>query len=818
MTEVTSEIPSRETILLSLKDDPIFIGEGTDDKKATLPSVDDIMAQDSRLSEELHNLNNLKLLSSLIHEFNTNLKLLEVENCYYSLENLRKKFKEKRGSFTRQSLRFQRSVTDYMDSLHLKFSNLIYDIMTVGFWHLHEDHIGFSPVSQWDQEKIEFEYDTFTMFLRQQLFPNNVLDSSHWLLSEMEFGDAKEAVRHKLSLLLKDYIQFSKPISLIKSAIISGSTEIEFRKDENSIYLKPIPRGASQGIEQALNNFKALNEFLMDVVPPCDRHTFFNNLGRLLSTELTDRVKSNASVILGSQDSSLKSLVTQLNEQLIQISKLSDGDWNFTGTDIQHLLNDSQLYINLLVDKLFNQEILEIRKVFNDKSQSWRETTIVDLPLEAAENGANDANDAKNWKPSQTDSSNVEIQGDDEDTWNWDVDKTIQTEREVGDSVESEEDYDADNWNEQIDVSLDDLDDEMEEEQVSVPEEKNCEKDDTNIDVRIGGSPAKDEQKVESVVWVEGDDEDDEWKDEWGISDIDENENTQGEDKQGYNGHGINTKKTAGVRQIKISTLPRTFKSILSDFNKGCADIGLDKIGDHYLGYKFNLLQTTFYAMAQLHYKNDWPQFYVDMRYLCQTIPDLDMLEELASRYLETCIAKGERKISRLIQTQLKELLENESNPKWDITYEQLVPAIQSEIVSPLSIIGGKEADTSYLTFMDFLFNKSIVNIVLKWETISEKDSEHLAQFISSLLEVTENASLNDVPLYKEYRAKVELIARFLPLHLKDIMNMFYEGDFYLFSTEEIIQWVKLLFADTPLREGAISEIYEIRAAATDEN
>ena len=84
---MTSEIPSRETILLSLRDDPIFNGKDTDDERVTLPSVDDIMAQDSRLSEELHNLNNLKLLSSLIHEFNTNLELLEVENCYYSLEN-----------------------------------------------------------------------------------------------------------------------------------------------------------------------------------------------------------------------------------------------------------------------------------------------------------------------------------------------------------------------------------------------------------------------------------------------------------------------------------------------------------------------------------------------------------------------------------------------------------------------------------------------------------------------------------------------------------------------------------------------------------
>ena len=74
---------------------------------------------------------------------------------------------------------------------------------------------------------------------------------------------------------------------------------------------------------------------------------------------------------------------------------------------LQHLLNDSQLYINLLVDRLFNQEVLEIRKVFNDKNQSWRETTIVDFPFEEAENGANVPNNAKDWKPAQTDSSNL---------------------------------------------------------------------------------------------------------------------------------------------------------------------------------------------------------------------------------------------------------------------------------------------------------------------------------------------------------------------------------------------------------------------------
>ena len=62
--------------------------------------------------------------------------------------------------------------------------------------------------------------------------------------------------------------------------------------------------------------------------------------------------------------------------------------------------------------------------------------------------------------------------------------------------------------------------------------------------------------------------------------------------------------------------------------------------------------------------------------------------------------------------------------------------------------------------------------------------------------------------------AKFDLVGRFLPLHLREITDMFYNGDFYLFGTDEIVQWIKLLFADTPIRQDAISDIYEIRQAA----
>lgn len=106
---------------------------------------------------------------------------------------------------------------------------------------------------------------------------------------------------------------------------------------------------------------------------------------------------------------------------------------------------------------------------------------------------------------------------------------------------------------------------------------------------------------------------------------------------------------------------------------------------------------------------------------------------------------------------------------------------------------------------------------ILKWQIISEVNSENLGELVSLLVNNTDIQLLAKEPSYKKMREKFATMGKFLPLHLKEIMEMFYNGDFYLFATDELIQWIELLFADTPLRRNAIDDIYEIRGTALDD-
>lgn len=61
--------------------------------------------------------------------------------------------------------------------------------------------------------------------------------------------------------------------------------------------------------------------------------------------------------------------------------------------------------------------------------------------------------------------------------------------------------------------------------------------------------------------------------------------------------------------------------------------------------------------------------------------------------------------------------------------------------------------------------------------------------------------------------------------HYGQVSTITFKGDygdvlqwgFLSFATDELIQWIELLFADTPLRRNAIDDIYEIRGTALDD-
>lgn len=63
-----------------------------------------LMMKEEQLSSQLHDLNNLKILSGLLIEFKTNFELLELENCFYSLQSIRKRINgNNNSSFLKQS-------------------------------------------------------------------------------------------------------------------------------------------------------------------------------------------------------------------------------------------------------------------------------------------------------------------------------------------------------------------------------------------------------------------------------------------------------------------------------------------------------------------------------------------------------------------------------------------------------------------------------------------------------------------------------------------------------------------------------------------
>lgn len=297
---------------------------------------------------------------------------------------------------------------------------------------------------------------------------------------------------------------------------------------------------------------------------------------------------------------------------------------------------------------------------------------------------------------------------------------------------------------------------------------------------------------------------DDAWDEAWDV-DIDDDE----EQEKSYG-------STDTTSERKVSQLPMKIIQLVENFRRRCHEMDHAKLDEHHYRYKQSVLETSIMAMAERHYKEDWWQLFLDMKYLLQKDPSLSRCKELTHNYLELNLKSREAIVYKLVCGQLDELSENEMDPSWAITIDQLIPFIQNQILKPLALVGKIDSDRCLTSFLKFLYNDCITDNILQCKIISERNSENLSEFISLVYSKTEISGLNGHTDYRENREKFAIIGKFLPLHLKEIMEMFYNGDFYLFTTDELVQWIVLLFAETPLRRNAIDDIYEIRNANVD--
>lgn len=109
--------------------------------------------------------------------------------------------------------------------------------------------------------------------------------------------------------------------------------------------------------------------------------------------------------------------------------------------------------------------------------------------------------------------------------------------------------------------------------------------------------------------------------------------------------------------------------------------------------------------------------------------------------------------------------------------------------------------------------NNLILEIIIHSDEITEYQSEKFTEFLQSLqlwegeflAKVGEDVS--KLATYSKTKQAVVLINN----HLKDIMEQFYQGDLFDFSTDELIKVIKSVFVPSDLRESCIGEIIEIR-------
>lgn len=737
---------NKEAIIQAIANDPLLSLNDAIAGDEQTSSLADIIHADGQLTAELHELNSLKTVPSLIMEFKANWDYLELENCYYSLKNLRKKLRDNE-LLIKQNIMLKQSLATYVDSMHVQYIEKLYDLITTCFWEIDEISITFKNSVTYSPDKVEFQYLELMEFIMREFFPEGILDSEIWFIKDIVMGDLQETCRNKLSSLLQDYIHCNCTINNIKNILFEANGFFKYTSETHTLSLGLTSNdnnSTAQAIDK-IDSFSQLIDFLDFIIPHGNFTVLANSLGSLIATELLKFVKSYISLILQESEDILKVKCTEVNKKLTKLSESTISSWNYTGNDIHNFLTDERILNNMIIDRIYEEHFEKLRDIFNDKSESWRTIMTAELEKKTISN-----------REIPTSPSKMSTKSSHQDEWSWDGED--------------------DAWDEQTDIQ-------------DVSE--------------------KEPEKVEDKFSEHGDED---WDDGWDVHvDIDD---IAVEEKQTDIKPDIASPHNP---KLNITQLPNLLKEIFDGYKESCRNTFENKSDPQYRDYKFNLLQSSAIAMGSRHLQENWWQFYIDMRYITIMNASLDRLNELIYRLLENRLALEEKHLFEAISEQLSILKSEESNSNWSSHIKMLHSLINKRIIMPLEKIGQPELDRFGLRFLHFLYNTCIVDPILKWKIISEKNSENLSELITLIASSTEIPSLKASSKYREIREKFIMVGNLLPLHLKEIMQLFYDGDFFLFSTEEIVQWIMLLFADTPLRRNAIEDIYEIRGTTLDE-
>ncbi|CUS24344.1 LAQU0S15e02388g1_1 [Lachancea quebecensis] len=713
-------LSDQDAILASIESDPnLKIAGSAAEEKPN--DIQDILNKDAELSKRLSALEELKLVANLIDEFKANFDLWELENCYYSLQSLRKRLEKVDMSLF--PVQFQGLLKMHIDSLHVDLLSRIDKVMRQ-FWDISAKSVTFNKNITVGCDDVQLEYTSFALFLKSCFFSQDHFEPTSWFVATMNMGDAKDKATNLLATAFNEWVRLQIVHEKLKQFLFSASVSLSLNNSTLSASQGP------GGLEDTLKSFEAIVSFLKDVITVDDTAVILAKLGNTLLTEIVRFVKQNSSHLFA-PGTNYKSLVVSLNDMLTGLSQKAGQSWQYGGRELDNLINDDSVVNNLMLDRLLQEQISAIRERF--AQEDWKNKRAVKaktrktlLPTSAGEH-------PKAHRGST---------GTEDDEWAWD-----------NDDVSAEVEEDEDGWGSETEIALD----------------------------------SKDAQNSKEHPKKDAGGESD-WQNAW--------------DEAASIGSDLDD-------AMKITQIPDLFNRIFSNFEIGCEKIGRDKIST-VADYKRNVLLTSFMAMCMCRYE-EWWQLYHDVNFIISESADarkLYRLHELNTHFVNTHIENLKKTARKIMGQQLRNFQANDKSPNWGIAIESLLPYIETAALPALI----KLRDSRILSeFLEFLYTDCLVNEIMSWRMISEKNSDNLAEFINLLLAGTDVKQMEVDPKIIHSREKLEIIGRVLTAHLTDIMDMFSNGDFYLFSTDEIVQWIVMLFADTGLRRECIDEVRTIR-------
>jgi len=263
---------------------------------------------------------------------------------------------------------------------------------------------------------------------------------------------------------------------------------------------------------------------------------------------------------------------------------------------------------------------------------------------------------------------------------------------------------------------------------------------------------------------------------------------------------------TSPSSTYQTTLLPDEFHKIIKSYLSTQSRLPSEYHDLHYS--KLNYLITGYFILVSQEFKNHSTSsllLYNDLTYLMQ-ITNIPRLIELKENYLDNFIKDFQNEIDEHY-SKLHGLNPAISSSE---TYSIIddIQLVFTMFFKKLSMLPSWKYDEFVGSIVENFYGKIIASVFDKYD-IGEVESEYLNLILNKFLTLKfpiEHSKIKN-------HSKLGHVTFIVNSHLKDIMENFYNAEFFDLSTMELIALIDKLFADSDLKRRSIEDIREIREA-----